>query len=136
MSDSQLSKLVDTFKHDERLLVVYLFGSVSKGLQTQESDTDIAVLLSDRPKNMLDYYLDLMERIFKLIGGDIDLVVLNTAPPLLKYQVIKHGKVLFSRDETARVKFEARTGKEYMDFAPRRHKYDEALVEEISKWKG
>jgi len=127
---------VDVFKHDERILVAYMFGSKSRGLQTTESDTDIAVLLYELPKNLLDYYLDLMERLSTVLGDSIDLVVLNTAPPLLKHQVIKYGKILYSRDEEARVEFEARAIKEYLDFTPRSDEYDEVLIEEMSKWKG
>lgn len=127
---------MDVFKHDERILVAYMFGSKSRGLQTTESDTDIAVLLYELPKNLLDYYLDLMERLSTVLGDSIDLVVLNTAPPLLKHQVIKYGKILYSRDEEARVEFEARAIKEYLDFTPRSDEYDEVLIEEMSKWKG
>jgi len=136
LSEIQASRLVDVFKHDERILVAYMFGSKSRGLQTTESDTDIAVLLYELPKNLLDYYLDLMERLSTVLGDSIDLVVLNTAPPLLKHQVIKYGKILYSRDEEARVEFEARAIKEYLDFTPRSDEYDEVLIEEMSKWKG
>ena len=136
MSDLRASELAEIFRGDERILVAYLFGSKSRGLQTPGSDTDLAVLLSRLPTDMLDYYLDLVDRLSRVVGGSIDLVFLNAASPLLKHQVIKHGKILYSRDETARVEFEAKAIKEYMDFIPRSDEYDEALVEEISKWKG
>ena len=136
MSDDPASGLVGVFEDDVRVQVAYLYGSKSRGLQTPESDTDIAVLLSELPDNMLDYYLDLIDRASKVLGDAVDLVVLNTAPPLLKGQVIKYGKVLYSRDEKARVEFEAKAGKEYIDFKRLRERYDEALIEEVSAWKG
>ncbi|OGD47006.1 hypothetical protein A3K69_01570 [Candidatus Bathyarchaeota archaeon RBG_16_57_9] len=136
MSGLQSSELVEIFRADERILVAYMFGSRSRGLQTLESDTDVAVLLSTLPEDALDLYLDLVDRLSRVVGGPVDLVFLNAAPLLLRHQVIKHGRVLFSRDEAARVQFETRSVKEYMDFRPRSDEYDEALVEEVSKWKG
>ena len=136
MSDPRASELAEIFRGDGNILVAYLFGSRSRGLQTPGSDTDLAVLLSKLPTDMLDYYLDLVDRLSRVVGGSIDLVFLNTASPLLKHQVIKHGRILYRRDETARVEFEAKALKEYMEFIPRSDEYDEALVEEMSKWKG
>lgn len=136
MSDDPARGLAEVFEGDIKTMVAYLFGSKSRGLHTPESDTDIAVLLSELPENLLDYYLDLMDRVSRVLGDAVDLVVLNTAPPLLRHQVIKYGRVLYSRDERARVGFEARAGKEYLDLKRRRERYDEALMEEISRWKG
>jgi hypothetical protein len=44
----------------------------------------------------------------------VDLVVLNDAPPVLKYEVIKYGRVLKENKE-ARVMFEIRVLSEFMD---------------------
>ncbi len=136
MSNSQTSKLTEIFRGDERTIVAYLFGSKSRGLQTPESDTDVAVLLSNLPTDMLAYYLDLIDKLSKAMDGSVDLVLLNTASPLLKHQVIKYGRVLYSRDEVARVEFEVKATKEYLDFTLRSDEYDEALMEELSKWRG
>lgn len=136
MSDDPVRGLAEVFEGDIKILVAYMFGSKSRGLHTPESDTDIAVLLSELPENLLDYYLDLTDRVSRVLGDAVDLVVLNTAPPLLRHQVIKYGRVLYNRDERARVEFEARAGKEYLDLKRRRERYDEALMEEISRWKG
>ena len=127
--------LAKIFECDERILVAYLFGSKARGSNTPESDTDIAVLLSEIPKEMLEYYLDLTDRISKALLDSVDLVILNNASSMLKHQVIKFGKLLYSRDLTARVEFEAKAEKEYLDFKRRRERYDEALIEEAHRWK-
>jgi len=136
LSGPRASELAEIFRGDERILVAYLFGSKARGIQTPESDTDVAVLLSALPEDALDYYLCLVDRLSRVVGSPVDLVFLNDAPLLLRHQVIKHGRVLFSRDEAARVEWEAGSVKEYMDFAPRSDEYDEALLEEASKWRG
>lgn len=135
MSGPRVSELAEVFKGDERILVAYLFGSKARGLQTPESDTDVAVLLSEPPEDTLEYYLGLVDRLSSVMGSPVDLVFLNDAPLLLRHQVIKYGRVLFSRDEAARVEWEARSVKEYLDFRPRSDEYDEALLRELSKWK-
>jgi len=135
LSGPRVSELAEVFKGDERILVAYLFGSKARGLQTPESDTDVAVLLSEPPEDTLEYYLGLVDRLSSVMGSPVDLVFLNDAPLLLRHQVIKHGRVLFSRDEAARVEWETKTVKEYLDFRPRSDEYDEALLRELSKWK-
>ena len=135
MSTVPTARLTEVLAQDERILVAYLFGSKSKGVQTSESDTDIAVLLSELPEDLLGYWLDLVEKLSRLLGDAVDLTVLNRASPLLKHEVIKHGQVLYSRDEKTRVEFETKAEGEYLDFGLRRRQYDKALLEEMSKWK-
>jgi hypothetical protein len=48
----------------------------------------------------------------------VDIVILNTAPVFLKYQVIKTGKILFDRNRKLRVGFTEKTINEYLDFKP------------------
>jgi len=127
--------LVEVSGTDARVLVAYLFGSKSKGVETPQSDTDIAIMLSEIPENLLGFYLNLIDRLSNILGDAIDLVVLNTAAPFLKHQVIKHGRIIYCRDDKARVEFEARAEDEYMDLKIYRERYAKALLKEISIWK-
>jgi len=136
MSDVATEALTEVFERDPMIQVGYLFGSRYKGTGMPESDIDVAVLLSELPDDMLDYYLDLMGRLSEVLGDSVDLVVLNTAPPLLKHEIIKSGKLVYSRNETTRVEFEARSEREHLDFSRFRERYDESLLEEITEWKG
>jgi hypothetical protein len=133
LSDFPYESLRELFEEDSRVQVAYLFGSKSRGSYTSESDTDIAVLLSELPENMLDYYLSSIEVLSTILGDRVDLVVLNTASSLLRHQVLKWGRVIYSRDEMVRVKFEARSEREYLDFNWYRERYDKGLLEDISK---
>lgn len=133
MSDFPYESLRALFEEDSRVQVAYLFGSRSRGSYMTESDTDIAVLLSELPENTLDYYLSSIDRLSEVLGDRVNLVVLNTASSLLRHQVLKWGRVIYSRDETVRVKFEARSEREYLDFNWYRERYDKALLEDISK---
>ena len=126
-------RLREAIKEEELISAVYLFGSYARGLQTKFSDIDVAVLLSCTPRNMLEYYLYLTDKLAEALELDIDLVILNIAPPLLKYQVLKHGRLIYSRNERERVLFEARSLCEYLDFKRVMEEYDKWLVKRILK---
>lgn len=92
----------------------YLFGSQVTGQGGKMSDIDIAVY-AGVPDDRLTYHLKLLERLQCLTGSvSVDLVLLNDAPPLLRYEIIKHGQVLKENKEK-RVIFEIRVLSEYMD---------------------
>jgi predicted nucleotidyltransferase len=100
------------------LLFAYLFGSQAKGRASSRSDVDIAAYFS--PKISADRRSALrMSLASDLMGAlrrdDLDLVLLNEAPPFLAFQAIRPGKVIFSRNELARTRFEARTMSLYFD---------------------
>ncbi|MGQ9552419.1 MAG: type VII toxin-antitoxin system MntA family adenylyltransferase antitoxin [Candidatus Bathycorpusculaceae bacterium] len=123
--------LITFFRNEKRVLVAYLFGSQAKKIQTPQSDIDIAVLLSEPLKTLLEYYLHLVNKLSEILGNNVDLIILNTAPPLLKHQVIKHGKIIYSRNEEARITFEARAQSEYLDFSRALARYDECLMKQV-----
>ena len=129
--EDKVKKLAMLFESEKRVLVAYLFGSYARGLETPRSDVDIAVLLSEVPERPLEYYLHLERELAKVLEMDVDLVFLNDAPPLLKYQVIKYGRLLFSRDERVRVMFEAKSLCEYLDFSRVLRRYDECFMRRI-----
>jgi predicted nucleotidyltransferase len=60
MQEENAKRLIKLFENDEKVLVVYLFGSYVKGVQTSRSDIDIAILLSEAPKNLNIIYTLLM----------------------------------------------------------------------------
>jgi len=95
----------------------YMFGSTVRGDANELSDYDIAVMLDESlsKKDMLYMELDLISELTRVLKSDkIDLVVLNDAPLLLKYNIIKNGHVLKS-DETKRVAFEIGVMSRYLD---------------------
>ena len=99
----------------------YLFGSVATGRARPDSDIDVAVLLDGtiRPSRMLRYRLQLMADLgAALHRRDVDVVVLNEAPPLLAHRVLSRGTLVFERSRAARVRFQVRTAARYLDLIP------------------
>jgi predicted nucleotidyltransferase len=126
-----LEALRKIFESEENILVAYLFGSRAKDLNTPLSDIDIAILLSEIPKSLLEFYLYMVNKLSEVVGDNLDLIILNVAPPMLKHQVIKYGKVIYTRNERERIIFESMAECEYLDFSRALRRYDECLIKQI-----
>ena len=50
--------------------------------------------------------------------SDVDVVILNDAPPLLAHRILSQGKLVFERSASARVRFQVRTAALYADMVP------------------
>jgi len=113
------SRLTQLFAHNP-VNAAYLAGALSSRTSFGHlSDVDIAILLMDQIKadQFLDYRLYFFSELAKHLESDaIDVVILNQASQLLKVQVIKHGQILYTRNEKQRVSFESKTVMEYLDF--------------------
>lgn len=118
------------------LLFAYLFGSHGKGNAGPRSDVDIAAFFSPKLSKVrrdalrLSLASDLMDGLGR---NDLDLVVLNDATPFLAFQAIQPGVVLFSRDELARTRYEARTMSLYFDRLHYFNKSADAMIARVAK---
>ncbi len=103
------------------MLFAYLYGSYAKGTANRLSDVDVAVYLDEKavPKgNQFRARLELIGEVMSVLEtNDAEVIVLNDAPSLLRFEVIRHGFLLDSKDEEARVSFHIRTFNEYMDYS-------------------
>jgi predicted nucleotidyltransferase len=85
---------------------VYLFGSQAAGRAHRESDVDVAVLLRwdvyPTSRERFEARLRLITDFATALGRhDVDLVVLNDAPPLLGRHVVTTGRRLLCTDSEA-----------------------------------
>jgi hypothetical protein len=83
----------------------YLFGSVAEGRAHRESDVDVGVLLSwvshSTRAERFDVGLRLCSALQGQLAREVDLVVLNDAPPLLGRHVVARGRRIVCRDARA-----------------------------------
>lgn len=135
-----LQKLTECLRSRPEVLLAYLFGSAAQGRTHALSDVDIAVLVDEVQFRELDnrtpwgYQASLgAELAGALQRDDVDLVLLHSAPPLLKHQVVRCGRILLSRDEALRVDFEVRVHQEYLDTKPLREIQRAYLYEAIKE---
>lgn len=105
MSAQTAQRLRDHFR-DARypaVVTVWLFGSHGESRAHSESDVDVGVLLDRRQLPGASQRFDVRVRltsdlIHALGNNDVDLLVLNDAPPLLARRIIRTGTELFCRD--------------------------------------
>jgi uncharacterized protein YutE (UPF0331/DUF86 family) len=98
------------------------------------NDLGIAVLLLDqvKPNEFFDYQMYLMgELVKRLETPQLDVVILNNASLMQRFNVIRTYQLLYQRDQKGRVAWEMRAVMDWLDFK----KYDEvqskALAERI-----
>ena len=105
---------------EQGVAAVYLFGSVARGEPRPGSDLDVAVLLDPAPERgtFESLGLDLRAELESDLGREVDLVVLNHAPPDLAHRVLRDAVLIIEPDPAARVRFEVRARNEYWDLKP------------------
>lgn len=109
----------------------YLFGSRARGAAGPLSDVDVAVYL-DRRLCCFDWRLRIMEQLAHVLQTEhFDLVTLNDASPVLRYEVIRNGEVI-KEDKKRRVDFETRALAEYLDTAFLRKEQREYLKRQLT----
>jgi len=116
------------------ILEAYLFGSQARGGAQPHSDVDVAVYVDpERPVNSLfGYAAELTAELDTLLQNtDVDVVLLNRAPPLLYHRVLRDGMRLFTRDAPATTTREGRALSRYCDYLPHLRKIDIAHAARI-----
>ena len=115
-------KLVGFFRMKDEVMLAYLFGSSLQGKFGKDHDIDIGLFLSPKLYESLDegnpygYKAEMIVELMNLLRYDlIDLVILNKCTPVLAYQVIHHGMLLFARSEETRIQFELSSLKRHAD---------------------
>lgn len=94
-----------------------LFGSAAAGVLRADSDIDIGILPA-QPDLPLRAELALQAALVAACGRDVDLVRLDHAPTLVRWQVAPHGRILLSAGPAQAVHCRAVAAAEYIDFAP------------------
>jgi len=115
----RLSNVLDR----EGVVAAMLIGSQAMGTAGPLSDVDIAVWHDPGldPPARFDLQLDLVGDAARALDTDeVDIVLLNHAPPLMRHRAIRDGRRLVERDHGERVRLETRAILDYLDTAPLR----------------
>jgi len=116
----------------EPVVAAYLFGSQARGTPGPLSDVDVAVWTYGTGEDPLGLRLAGLA-CEALRTDEVDLVVLDDAPPLLRHRVLRDGMRLVDRDPTERVRREAWTYVEYLDTQPLRDELARGLRNAIQE---
>jgi predicted nucleotidyltransferase len=122
-------KLKNIFSDYEEIKAAYLFGSYAEGKENINSDLDIGILLDEDYDKMIK--LDILTELSQNNFDNIDLVILNEASILLKYQVIKHNQLIYCREDFDFRSYFSKTVRFFLDFKPYLKVQREYLKERI-----
>jgi predicted nucleotidyltransferase len=115
------SKLLPFFSAKREITFAYLFGSVAKGNAGTLSDIDIAVFIDPMylPRDIgYGYKSELIVELQAVLAGKVDLVILNSASTMLKFQILKNGALICCRSEDERRMFHEKAILKYLDIKP------------------
>ena len=101
---------------DERVTLVYLFGSAADPAASTVRDLDLAV--RTEPALDPDALLALRATLVEATHAPIDLVSLNSAPIVLAHEIADHGRCLFARTPDDETEFVIRARARYWDWKP------------------
>ena len=121
--------LVRALEPRVEILEAYLFGSHATGRAQAHSDIDVAVYINAEraPDGGYGYAAELTSHLMaELRSNEIDVVVLNRAPPVLYHRILRDGRRILSRDLRATTTREGYAMSRYCDFLPQIAKIEAA----------
>jgi len=99
------------------LRLAVLFGSAAHGKTHVMSDIDIG-FVPLKADLSLDAELALQVELTRAMGRDVDLIRLDRAPTLVRWEALRGGIVLFESGPFEFARARAIAASEYFDFAP------------------
>jgi uncharacterized protein len=120
--------IISFFQTKKDIVAVFLFGSQVKKNKAVPGDVDIAVLYHDA--GMLDFRarVELQESLSSLLKQDVDLVILNQANPIFKFQIFQGGKLLLNNNPDIFSRFLVKSLMEYDDIKRVRAPIEKSLL--------
>ena len=97
------------------LKLAVLFGSTARGKARPKSDVDLGILL-DPYSPELRFRLE--GDLGRVAGRPVDVILLDGAPPLLRFEIAREGVLLFQREDHLWTDFKTKAMVDWWDWAP------------------
>ena len=117
LAPESLERVCAVLQSGPPLRLAMLFGSAARNQLRATSDVDIAILPADS-RMSLRAELDLQVALERACQRQVDLVRLDHASTLLRWEVARAGKPLLDPSATEAARFVAEAASEYFDFQP------------------
>ncbi|MEW6527746.1 MAG: nucleotidyltransferase domain-containing protein [Spirochaetota bacterium] len=119
--------LRNELQYNSNVLFAYVHGTFL--CNCPFNDIDVAIYVETIPDSVLQYELQMEYILMEAIGlYQVDVRILNKAPLVFKYGVIKNGMLLLSKDEEKRNCFKEETIRDYLDFLPYIKRYRKEVL--------
>ena len=105
-----------------------LFGSTARGQARKGSDVDLGILLDPdtseaRSRALLDFD--------RAAGREVDVVFLNEAPPLLRFEISRDGVLLHEQEKGLWTAFKVRAMVDWWDWSPYAKRIEDAAIRRL-----
>jgi len=115
-TDGELSVLAEVFGRYSDIQAVYLFGSRATGTARHGSDLDLAVV--PRSRAARENKLKILTDLARIGFTDVDLVFLDTGDMVLKYEAIRHNRLVYQAADFDRGTLFSNVVRQYLDLKP------------------
>ena len=115
----------------DNIIFAYIFGSFVTGTYRNDSDIDLAIFINENIS--FDEYMEIKMKLTAVCKKEIDLIILNSATTLLKFEIYKNHILLFTRDKNKESGFKVRTLFEYNDMKRYLDLSYESTIERLKK---
>ena len=96
MNKDMIIKLIADYFKTQPVLKAYLFGSFSRGEETESSDIDILIVLDDSQHVGLKFF-GMYEDLKNLLGRKVDLVTERSLAPFARESVDRDKILIYER---------------------------------------
>jgi len=128
-----LERLRATLQGFPAVRLAAAFGSVARGSEHARSDVDLALLLDPDTSELRQ---KIEADLGRAAGREVDLVFLDTAPPLLRFEIASDGVLLLARHRDDWVDFRTRAMIDWWDWAPTARLISEAAIRRLREKAG
>jgi uncharacterized protein len=105
-----------------------LFGSAARGEAGPRSDVDLGVLLDP---DTSDLRLQVGAELGRAAEREVDVIFLDSAPPLLRFEISRDGVLLFEKEDGLWTDFKVRAMVDWWDWAPYSRMFTAAAVRRL-----
>jgi uncharacterized protein len=118
-----VAAVVATLEAEPSVRLAVLFGSAARGTFASTSDIDVGVIGPD-----VGRLPSLAVTLERASGRTVDLTALEQAPPLLRFEIARDGRVLLERTPHLWSDFKARAMIDWWDWAPFARRFQQAAA--------
>lgn len=127
-----IEKLIEYFGSQDNVVFAYLFGSYAEGKMREGSDVDVAIyIIGISEDEYLKFKLKYKGELENILKLPVDLIIMNSAPPLLNHEIFKNGIILKNGNPSMLSQFRVKNFYFYLDQMYIINKYLERTKEKI-----
>ncbi len=109
-------------------IAAWLFGSTVKKPENPHDDLDLAILFAFSHEPAYPEMVEWRESLSSLLKKPVDLVIMNRANPILKFQVFRYGQKILDREEKTTTRFIVQSLMEYYDIQKMRAPFYQQIL--------